>query len=116
MMSKINAVIAACLLLVAIAPAHADSRNLVTLTNLDNFSTAVGLQEIGGNCRFFGLLEKNEAGEYFVTLERKTCPDQTEETIKATAWIGQFPELPYCAGKVGCLRGLPAGASLPVNE
>lgn len=101
------------------ASAQADSKALVTLISLDKASTVVGLQEAGGNCRFYGGLVQKNAGEFEVVLERKVCPDTTggvdEETIKGTAWIGQFPELPYCAGKPGCLRALPAGASVTAN-
>ena len=98
------------------APALAGSKTLVTLISLDKTSTVVGLQEVGGKCRYYGSLAQKNAEDFEVILERKVCPDNTggvdEEAIRGTSWIGQFPELPYCAGKPGCLRALPAGATL----
>lgn len=115
-MRKLDYLITACLLIAIAVPAQAGSKTLVTLISLDKTSTVVGLQEAGGKCRYYGGLAQKNAGDFEVVLERKVCPDKTggvdEESIKCTAWIGQFPELPYCAGKAGCLRALPAGASV----
>ena len=115
-MLKLNYSLAACILVVCMQPAHAASETLVTLISLDNTSTLVGLQSVEGKCRVYGSLSKAKSGDYEVVLARKACPDGSgtvrEQAIKGKAWIGQLPELPYCAGKTGCLRALPAGAAV----
>ncbi|NVL48667.1 hypothetical protein F2S72_01495 [Pseudomonas syringae pv. actinidiae] len=115
-MTKLEYLISASLLMAIAAPAQAGSETLVTLTTLDKTSTVVGLQDAGSKCRYYGGLAQKNVGDFEVVLERKVCPDLTgvvvDEAIKGKAWIGEFPELPHCAGKADCPRALPAGASI----
>lgn len=114
---KLLVAFAACALTLVsvVSPAQADNKTLVTQIYLDKNGMVVPLKDDGA-CRFYGALTQNHAGDFEVLIERKSCPGESGgdvvETIKGTAMIGQFPELPSCAGERGCPRGLPAGASV----
>lgn len=99
-----------------VSPAQADNKTLVTQIYLDRASMVVPLKDIAGVCRFYGALTQTHAGDFEVMIERKSCSGKSGgdvvETIKGAAMIGQFQELPSCAGERGCPRGLPAGSSV----
>ncbi|WP_155007472.1 MULTISPECIES: hypothetical protein [Pseudomonas syringae group] len=115
---KLLVAIAACALTLGsvVSPAQADNKTLVTLIYLDKSGMVVPLKDTDGACRFYGALTQNHAGDFEVMIESKSCPGESGSdvvaTIKGSAMIGQFPELPSCAGERGCPRGLPAGSSV----